>query len=193
VPGPDPTTRYRRAWQAGSEGRQLPKGLADRADADPRIDEAYDAGSSQTPFGDFLTAHGLTPAPSSSPPSPRASSSSGGGVVSRISSGGENLGSVALGFLLAALALSVIQYGPKGPLYWFEAKFLNDAKAPAGAKSSAPASTGPVGPTGPLAPPAAGSGDLLPGASSSVPAPPASTTSGPAGPLQAPATLEAAI
>ena len=57
--GTDTQARYRNAWQAGSSGRPLPPGLADLADSDPLIDQAYDAGQSQIDFSKFLDANGL--------------------------------------------------------------------------------------------------------------------------------------
>jgi hypothetical protein len=37
--------------------------------------------------------------------------------------------------VMAALALSVVEYGPGGPLLWFKAKFLNEAAGAAAASS----------------------------------------------------------
>jgi hypothetical protein len=151
----DPHARYRNAWQAGSSGRPLPPGLADMADSDSKIDQAYDAGQSQVPFSQFLSAQGLSsPQPSPSPsPSPRrspgrqtSSRAPQGSVGRTVGSAANNLGSVLLGFVLAALGLSVLDYGAKGPLYWFQAKFLND-QIPASGKGSTPTSASTVGVT----------------------------------------------
>jgi len=141
----DPQARYRNAWQAGNTGRNLSPGLAGLADADPLIDQAHDAGRQNASFDDFLSAHGLVP-PTPAPSRPKPASSSSGGFGGKVASAGENLGLVLCGLLVGALVLSVFDYGPKGPYYWFCAKYLNDAEAQpsSGAKSTsttAPTST----------------------------------------------------
>ncbi len=160
----DPSARYRSAHLAGSEGRDLSPSSRSLADEDPLIDQAHDAGRAQVPFADFLAQHPeLSPAPPAAPssPAPSSSPSTSGprrlvqGTAAKLSGGRtESLGAVLLGILLATLALSVLDYGPKGPLLWFEAKFLNDAVAAPGSSSSS--STGPSGPpsnpTGPAGP-----------------------------------------
>lgn len=159
---PDANARYREAYKYGSRGRPLPAPLSDLADQDPLVDVASDAGASRVPFEDFLRDNGLLPAqpptPSKAPAAPKGGSSSGG---SKFASVGENLGAILLGLLAGALVLSVFDYGPKGPLYWFEAKYLNDSIAPSGSSSSSSSSTStgpqgtaanPTGPAGPVAP-----------------------------------------
>lgn len=145
----DPQARYRNAWQAGSSGRPLPPRLADLADSDPNIDQAYDAGQNQVSFQKFLDAVGLSaPKPGRGAPfstglsagqqsaqTARSGRQTAAGRVAGSAAG--NLGSVLLGFVAAALFLSVLDYGAKGPLYWFEAKFLNDAAPGTGPKVSA--------------------------------------------------------
>jgi hypothetical protein len=154
----DPASRYRSAHLAGSEGRQLSPSSRGLADADPLIDQAHDAGRNQAPFGDFLAQHPeLTPAPAPAAPSAPAPSAPSAprplqAAASKLSGGRtESLGAVLLGVLLATLALSVLDYGAKGPLYWFEAKFLNDAVAGPSASSSKTPTAVSQGPLGPLA------------------------------------------
>ncbi len=163
----DTTARYRNAWQAGASGRPVPPGLAELADDDPNIDRAYFAGQIQEPFEQFLTSAGFAPAPSPAPSSTRSGPFATGvgqgqasaqqaragrqsSVGQKVGSLSENLGSVLLGLIVAALALSVLDYGVKGPLYWFEAKFLNDQIPTSGASSASPMSTKPASST-PLA------------------------------------------
>jgi hypothetical protein len=164
--------RYRQAHLAGSEGRDLSASSRALADEDPLIDQAHDAGRAGTSFADFSKAHNLDEAPSlTGPPTPSSSSGASSSssplarpfqaTAAKLSGGRtESLGSVLLGFVVAALVLSVIDYGPKGPLYWFQAKFLNEAQAgPASSSSSSKAvppgggyPAGPLGPLGPIAP-----------------------------------------
>jgi hypothetical protein len=132
----DPTNRYRKAWQAGRDGRALPQGLADLADSDPKIDAAFDAGQGGTSWEEFNG-----PAPSPAERTPPAPSPSGPSVGLHVA--GASVGSVLLGLLAAAIVLSVVDYGPKGPLIWFRSKFLNQ---PPGAKRAAVASYTTVAP-----------------------------------------------
>lgn len=161
---PTPPTPYRAAWRRGAEGKGLTPAQGELADADPLVDQANDAGRSGVAFEDFLREHGLTPAPAAARAGRQGSDSLLSRGVERATGGRTgSLGSVLLGFVLAALALSVIQEGPKGPLLWFKAKFLNDASGSAknvspssgsgttGGPSGAPQT--PLGPAGPLAGP----------------------------------------
>ena len=155
------TTRYRDAHTAGSRGRNLPDGLASMADADPLIDEAHDAGRNGVPFDQFASERGLATPPGRAPrgsSGPKGSRGARGRSSSRsvtrsprvprptptqplapLSAGPRNLGASAAGLLVGAvfyaLVLSVVEYGPSGPMLWFRAKFLNEpAPPPAGAK-----------------------------------------------------------
>lgn len=135
---PDERARYRRAWEAGNRGSKLPQGLADLADSDPGIDEAYQHGQGNEPFDQWWeTRTSRRPSPTRPQPSrPRRSSSSPGPVRryaagqarqagSRVSSGANDLAGAFLGMLVYAIVLSVVDYGSAGPGMWFKAKFLN--------------------------------------------------------------------
>ena len=132
--GADPIARYRKAWSAGNRGQNLPEGLGSLADKDALIDSAHDAGRENVPFGEWASANGLgAPAsPSTSAPSSPAPTSAAAPMRARGGEGG--VAPVFLGMLMAAMVLSIIDYGPTGPLLWFKAKFLNQ---PAGAPSTA--------------------------------------------------------
>lgn len=173
-------TRYRQAYNAGTEGRGLSEGLASLADKDPLIDSAHDAGRAGTPFADWQKANGQGPAfkpkaadvpPDTPQPPPSTSSGRKGGkgqrgtrgYRGRSTSGSGNLGirrtarnasvvnptggalpvgltagagaaGLFFGAIAYALVLSVVDYGPTGPVLWFKAKFLN---VPAGQSSTA--------------------------------------------------------
>lgn len=158
----DPNTRYRQAFAAGRNGRQLPAGLADLADGDPKIDSAYDAGQGGGDFATWQTENGApSPAQSGgsggarragvhkgrgssssrrSRPSPVAAAVparySGGGVSGGATQAGGDAAGVVLGLVGAAMLLSLIDYGPKGPLLWLKAKFLNQAAGAPGSGST---------------------------------------------------------
>jgi hypothetical protein len=69
----------------------------------------------------------------------------GGRTVTGIAHDGAG---VILGMVVYALILSVVQYGPTGPVLWFKAKFLNQAAgAPGSSSSSSSATTTPAAPT----------------------------------------------
>lgn len=138
--------QYEAAWRAGAAKKDLPPHLAAMADADPLIDQAHDAGRNGADFDEWHAANRPAPAPAPSTgrraparsprrpvhlsrPSlrrPLGGATGGGGPV-------RSTAGVLLGFIAYALALSVVDYGVKGPLYWFKAKFLNE---PAPAKAS---------------------------------------------------------
>ncbi len=61
---------------------------------------------------------------------PRAPLAGGPGPVAHAGAG------VVLGMVFYALVLSVIDYGPTGPLLWFKAKFLNEAVGGSGSSST---------------------------------------------------------
>lgn len=128
---------YARAHTAGFSGRPLPPGLAAQADTDPMIDAAHDAGRNGVDYDQFASANGL------GAPSPRAPKKRTSGIRrtgrpttptvlnptgGRLPIGTGATTSVAgafFGAIFYALALSVADYGPTGPLLWFKAKFLN--------------------------------------------------------------------
>lgn len=131
--------RYREAHRHGSQGHQLPRGLADLADNDPAIDEAYQAGQLGEPFETFSgTGSGgapASPAPARGPrPSTRPRTGTGRSKTNVLRSPARatrsfvtgSVSGVILGAIGYALLLSVVDYGTSGPLYWFQAKFLNE-------------------------------------------------------------------
>jgi hypothetical protein len=137
--------RYRSAHRAGAAGRPMPKGLSDLADSDPLIDEAYDSGQHGEDFSTFASRG--TPEPSPEParrasrparaaPSTRrpARPTSPGRAVRRVVTG--SAAGMLLGALAFTLLLSVVDYGTSGPLYWFQAKYLNEVNPAVKAKAS---------------------------------------------------------
>jgi hypothetical protein len=138
---------YQRAHSAGVSGRSLPPGIAAQADTDPNIDAAHDAGRNGVPWDQF--AQTLPGGPGQTPVSPGPSPKKKSGGIRRtgrttaptvlnptgnrlpIGTGASfSIAGVFFGAIAYALALSVADYGPTGPLLWFKAKFLNEA-APA--------------------------------------------------------------
>lgn len=88
----------------------------------------------------------------------------GGELPIGITPGGGAAG-LFFGAIAYALVLSVIDYGPSGPLLWFKAKFLNQAVGAPSASSPAPVNANP--PPSVAGPPAAagGGGSMGPGGS----------------------------
>lgn len=142
-------TRYRTAHAAGARGAELPAGLASRADSDPMIDAAHDAGRNGIEYDQFATANGIgSPAPTIAPkqrkssgirrtgrPTPPTVLNPTGGRLPIGTGATSSIAGAFFGAIFYALALSVADYGPTGPLLWFKAKFLNQpTTAPAGAK-----------------------------------------------------------
>lgn len=101
----------------------MPSGLSELADSDPKIDAAYDAGANGHGFDDFLGDHGLR----STTPSTQADTGKSGGRGHQVVA---TAGSVIMGLIATGVALSIVDYGPSGPLMWFKAKFLNDVSTP---------------------------------------------------------------
>jgi hypothetical protein len=132
---PDPATRYRRAYTAGRNGSSMPAGLSDLADTDPKIDDAFSAGQHGESWESVMSSLGLGTSSSSS--TPKRS------VASATASTGA---SIILGAVSLALVLSIVDYGVKGPLYWFKAKFLNE---PVGGSSDGSSSTSSSTPSSP--------------------------------------------
>lgn len=151
-------SRYRNAYEAGANGRDLPEGLSSLADEDPLIDQAHDAGRGGVDFDEWHRTNVEGQARPTSEPAPapaprRAPAKARGrrglsrpqrpslrrplGGITRGADVPHTAGGVFLGAVIYALVLSVIEYGTKGPLLWFKAKFLNEAaptkKAPSGA------------------------------------------------------------
>lgn len=129
-------SRYRNAYEAGANGRDLSPGLAALADQDPLIDQAHDAGREGADFDEWH-ARNAAPRPAPGAPSPPSSRRRGlsrpsrpslrrpFGGITRGASPGHSIAGVFLGAVAYALILSVVDYGAKGPKYWFDAKFLN--------------------------------------------------------------------
>jgi len=84
--------------------------------------------------------------PSSRPTSPRLTNPLGGRSPVEVAHSASGL---LLGAVAYALILSVVNYGPTGPLLWFRAKFLNIA-AGSSSSSSAPTPDTAVPPKGTL-------------------------------------------
>lgn len=141
---------YARAHSAGVSGRPLPPGIAARADTDPKIDLAHDAGRNGVAYDDFAAQQGIggSPGPrapkaskprqsgirrSGRPTSPTVLNPTGGRLPIGLGAVPSPAG-VFAGAIFYALVLSVVDYGPTGPLLWFKAKFLNQA-ASTGAKT----------------------------------------------------------
>lgn len=133
------TTPYRTAYNAGANGQDLPAGLASRADSDPLIDQAHDAGRNGVDYDEWHGANVPAKGPKGAQ-GPKGSSGSSTGRAGSSSSrapsplrflnaprgsAGHSIAGVALGMVVYALVLSIVDYGPEGPLYWFRAKFLN--------------------------------------------------------------------
>jgi hypothetical protein len=139
-----PDADHRAAYMAGRGGRAMPPGVAAKADADPSLDLMHDAGRGGIDYEAALRAHapqlGAKSAPAPRRPRRRGLSRPGRPSLRRPLGGAtrgadlpHTLGGVAVGAVLYALVLSVVDYGMKGPLYWFKAKFLNEPTAkPAG-------------------------------------------------------------
>jgi hypothetical protein len=134
--------RYATAHAAGAAGRDLPPSLAAQADDDPLIDEAHDAGRNGVAFDDFYRERVGEPEPTSprrpAPRGPKTRRPKKGlrrpgvpslrqplGGITKGASVGHSLAGVFLGAVAAALVINVIDYGPRGPKLWFDAKFLN--------------------------------------------------------------------
>jgi hypothetical protein len=110
----------------------MPSGLADLADNDPKIDAAYDHGQGGGDFDEFAKEHKLSAS------STRSTVSSAAGSASHTG------GSILLGLLAVAMVLSVVDYGPTGPLLWFKAKFLNMPAPKPGAPQSVASNVTPI-------------------------------------------------
>jgi hypothetical protein len=144
------SARYRRAYQAGTAGHQLPSGLGDMADDDPKIDSAYQAGQgNDQSFEQWLDenpdAKG-TPSRSGSKgrrragPGRRSDAAKGfarspagalsGPATQIVGSSTEEGAGFILGMVVYALVLSVVDYGIGGPAMWFNAKLRNKVTAP---------------------------------------------------------------
>jgi hypothetical protein len=142
----DSTNRYRRAWQAGRDGHSMPNGLGDLADNDPKIDAAYQHGQGGNDFESFSSENGLD-APSS--PAPKRRSSLGTAVDNHTPSlhvsPAADAATVIISLFVVAMVLSIVDYGPTGPLLWFKAKFLNEpATKPGAAPATAPSNVVPI-------------------------------------------------
>jgi hypothetical protein len=150
------SARYRRAYQSGTAGHQLPTGLADMADDDPKIDSAYQAGQgNDQSFEQWLDENpGAKGTPSRSGSKGRSRSGPGrrrkssgrsdaakgfarspGGAITApatqiVGSSTEEGAGFILGMVVYALVLSVVDYGIGGPAMWFNAKFRNKVTAP---------------------------------------------------------------
>jgi hypothetical protein len=157
-------SRYREAHRHGAQGNRLPHGLADLADTDPAIDEAYQSGQAGEPFETFSgrssddegspeqeenQGTGQEGAPAREAPrrarrrqSSRTPARSPAAQVltsPRRAARGFVTGSASgaiLGAIVYALILSVVDYGTSGPLYWFQAKFLNQVNKAVARKAS---------------------------------------------------------
>lgn len=150
--GRAPDADYRAAYTAGRMGRAMPEGLASRATGDPALDAMHDAGRNGADYDESLHTHAphaageRTPAPASgaldggrpaqprSPRTPRSGSQGrpgtriggGNGSFLGVPRRSQDTGSgILLGFLGYALVLSLVDHGPRGPLLWIRAKFLN--------------------------------------------------------------------
>jgi hypothetical protein len=136
------TNPYRTAHTAGANGKNLPAGLASRATSDPLIDQAHDAGRNGVDFDSWHAENAGQPEGEQEGTGDEeeatelegTSGSSGGRRLSvpKLSGGSHSAAGVALGMVAYALVLSVVDYGTKGPWYWFSAKFLNRAVAAKG-------------------------------------------------------------
>jgi len=146
---------HQAAYGAGKGGRPLPPGV-DPADAEVR--RHYEAGKSGADYQELFgeppppvdpagrtgrpapkTRAPRAPKPPRGPSDPlskagqRATNPLGGRSASQA---GESAAGFVLGAVIYALALSIVEYGAKGPGLWFKAKFLNNATSAPGSSSS---------------------------------------------------------
>lgn len=137
------------AYRRGAAGRPLTGAHLRAAERDPSITEAWREGRVDRAQDDDPAAP--EPATVTSLRAPRGASTPPSSSSSAPSSAGRQLSvprravhtaaGAALGLVAAALAVSIIDYGVKGPWYWFEAKFLDRVDAAVSGGTQATAAT----------------------------------------------------